>query len=330
MMSGIASSLKTAVGSKHRLALLILLLASPLAQADLAVPAPLVRADWLAEHLDEVVVLDVRKDIDNFTETGHIAGAVLVNAKQVRVKRVLPGIELTRMLPTQEQHEAFMARHGVSNDSVVVITHEGKKAGHVAGAARLYWQMKYYGFEQVALLDGGNPAWQENLEELVTEASPVKTGNYQVETTNPQILATTADVEKAINDGFPALVDTRPLRFHIGIDQRDYVYAAGHLPGSRLFDYNFMHAEKDIATFLPEDKLRAAMTALHIDPDAPAILYCNSGYEASSVWFLMHEVLGNQSVRLYDGSLHEWTKDESRPMVRALAAPAGMQVGLAQ
>jgi thiosulfate/3-mercaptopyruvate sulfurtransferase len=329
-MSGIASSFKFIAWSKRLLALLTLLIAAPLAQAGLSVPGPLVSADWLAENLENVVVLDVRKDTESFTQQGHIAGAVLVNAKQVRVKRVLPGLELTRMLPRQEQHEAFMAKHGVSNDSVVVITHEGKKAGHVAGAARLYWQMKYYGFEQLALLDGGNPAWQENLEELVTESSPVEPGNFQVTSTNPQILATTADVVAAINEGQPVLVDTRPLRFHIGIDQRDYVYAAGHLPGSRLFDYNFMHPEKGIATFLPGDRLRDAMRALHIDPDAPAILYCNSGYEASSVWFLMHEVLGNQSVRLYDGSLHEWTKDESRPMVRALAAPAGLQVGMAE
>ncbi|HBE93334.1 MAG TPA: hypothetical protein DDW55_12755, partial [Gammaproteobacteria bacterium] len=245
---------------------------------------------------------------------GHIADAVLVNAKKVRVTRTIDGLELTRMLPDRKHFEKFMSEHGVSSNSTVVITHKGETPGDVASAARLYWQLRYYGFDSVALLGGGNKNWVEGLEELTTDSQPVVEGKFVVKGERPDIYATTTQVEQAHKSGSHTLVDTRPLRFHIGLDKRDYVYAYGHIPGSRNFPYKLMHPEKGIAVYLPVEEMKAAFSALHIDPAASIILNCNSAYECSSVWFLLHELMGNQHVRIYDGSLHEWTKDASHPM----------------
>ena len=134
---------------------------SSVSHAASQLPGPLVDAYWLADNIDDVVVLDVRKDIDSYTSEGHISGAVLVNVKKVRVTRTIDGQELTRMMPGPEDFAAFMSAHGVSNDSTVVLTHRGEKAGNVAGAARLYWQLRYYGFDSVALLDGGNASCRQ-------------------------------------------------------------------------------------------------------------------------------------------------------------------------
>jgi thiosulfate/3-mercaptopyruvate sulfurtransferase len=291
---------------------------TPLAFAGAKLPGPLVKAEWLAENLNDVVVLDVRKQIESFSDEGHISSAVLVNSKKVRVTRTIDGVELTRMMPAAEPFAQFMADHGVSNDSTVVITHRGETPGQVAGAARLYWQLRYYGFDSVALLDGGNKSWVESLEELVTDVAPVVNGKFSTRTERPEILATTSDVELALKKGDVTLIDTRPMRYHIGLGKRDYVFAYGHLPGSRNFNYKFLNPEKGISVYSPVDKVEKAFKAMHIDPSAPAILYCNSAFECSSVWFYMTELMGNKNVSIYDGSLHEWTMKESRPMTTEL------------
>ena len=284
----------------------------------LILPSPLVDTDWLSENLQNITVLDVRKDLDSITKEGHIAGAILVNAKKIRTTRMISGIELTRMRPTPSEFETLMSEHGVSNNSIVVITHQGITPGDVAGAARLYWQMKYYGIDQVAMLDGGNAQWLANMEELTVE--PVKTfqGDFRVTTEKSDILATLELVKDSIDSDQVTLIDTRSLRFHIGLEKRSYVYDYGHIPSSRLFPYKFLHPSKGAMIFPTKQQIKARFDALKINPDGAAILYCNSAYECSSVWFSLHEIYGNQNVRIYDGSLHQWTKDFNRPMTTIL------------
>lgn len=81
--------------------LTILLPVTTMAGATL--PGSLVDADWLAENIDNVVVLDVRKEVDEFLKVGHIKGAILVNAGKVRVNKVVRDVELTRMLPDRKE-----------------------------------------------------------------------------------------------------------------------------------------------------------------------------------------------------------------------------------
>lgn len=289
-------------------------------QAATTLPGPLVDAEWLAESLSDVIVLDVRKDLDSFVTEGHIEGAILVDAKKVRTTRVIEGVELTRMLPTQTAFENFMSQHGVSNTDTVVLTHQGLTPGQVTGAARLYWQLKYYGFDNVALLDGGNAAWTEALESLVEQVQPITAGKFNAKTKRPEILATRQDIEQVLAGKQQAtLIDTRSLRFHVGLEKRDYVYAYGHLPNSKLFPYKGMHNSQSTAYYMLKEEQLATLEAMQINPDDSIILYCNSGYEATSVWFMLHEVLGKTNVRVYDASLHEWTKDKARPITRTLS-----------
>lgn len=277
-------------------------------------PSPLIKGDWLSSHIDEVLVLDVRKDLDTFNKEGHIEGAILVNQGKVRVTRKFEGKELTRMIPDQPTFQAFLHQLGVNNDSNVVLTHRGKTPGQVAGAARLYWQMKYYGFNNVAMLDGGNAAWVDALEDLVTNDTEVTAGDVELKEEHPAIFSTMAEVRAALNDPDTRLVDTRDLRQHIGIYHKDYVYAPGHIPGSANFPYKFLHAEKGAAKYFPVDKIRTIFEALNIDLNDHLILYCNSAFECSSVWFVLHEVMGKQDVSVYDGSLHQWTQYLENPM----------------
>jgi len=298
------------------LTLFILLNISNIAYSETLIPGPLVDADWLSENIDDVIILDTRKELDTFTKEGHIENAILVNVKNIRMEREINGKNLISMRPDAKSFQTFMRQHGVNNNSQIVITHRGNKSGHVAGAARLYWHMKYYGFVNVALLDGGTAAWVAALGDLTTETGKVRPGNYTVGTEHPEILATMQQVKNAINDSSVTLIDTRELRFHIGIDKKDYVFASGHIPGSKNLPYKLLNPAKGTATYFPPEKLDNIISALQIDMDDSLILYCNSAYECSSDWFVLHEILGKKDVRIYDGSLHQWTQYESNPMTR--------------
>ncbi len=295
---------------------LLSLFGGPLQAVEL--PGPLVGGEWLVENIDEVLVLDVRKEIETYAN-GHIPGAVPVDVGKIRIERQIDGKKLTRMRPDPATFERFMRAHGVNADSTVVISHPGDQPGQVAGAARLYWHLKYYGFDRVALLDGGNHGWVDALEDLDTGAAEASPGNYRAGPERADILATMEQVRAALGDGATSLIDTRDLRQHIGLNKKDYVFARGHIPGSEHMPYKFLHAEKGAMRFLEAEAYTDLLHRLGIDAGNGLILYCNSAYEASSTWFVLHELLGLDNVRLYDGSLHQWTQYGDNPMTTRLA-----------
>lgn len=277
-------------------------------------PKPLINAEWLIDNIDNVVILDSRKELDSFTKEGHIENAILVDVNKIRIDRKVDGKILTRMRPDAKSFQKFMRTNGINNDSNIVLTHRGKTPGQVAGAARLYWHLKLYDFQNIALLDGGNAAWVSTLEDLTDENTEITAGNYVVGKQHDEIVATMQHVQKKLNDPSTTLIDTRSLRQHIGIDKKDYVYAYGHIPGSRNLPYKFLHPEKGTALFFTAEKLKNIISALKINMNNDLILYCNSAYECSSDWFVLHELLGHKRVRIYDGSLHQWTQYDSNPV----------------
>jgi|JYMV01.1.fsa_nt_gi thiosulfate/3-mercaptopyruvate sulfurtransferase len=298
--------------------LLFILVFLPTLVLSLTIPSPVIDSDWLSQNLDAVIVLDVRQDSQDFNQKGHIENAILVESKKIRVSRIIDNVILTGMRPEKATFEQFMSEHGVSNDSVVVITHQGQTPVNVSGAARLYWQMKYYGFDQVALLDGGNAAWVVNMEDLFTESTKPKLAKFVTYREDFDILATISEVKSAMVDNQITLVDTRSLRFHVGLDKKSLVDEFGHIPTSKVFSYKFLHPEKGVMTFPSKQQIKTQFNSLNIDPDDSIIVYCNTGYLSASVWFILHEIYGNNNVQVYDGSLHQWTKSISNPMTRVL------------
>ncbi|MCG7872594.1 MAG: rhodanese-like domain-containing protein [Candidatus Thiodiazotropha lotti] len=298
----------------------------------LQVPGPLVDVDWLVKHKSEVVILDVRKDKKSFTAkakkkasiagmqgcgakkgagikvSGHIPGAALVPWKEVRAKRTVDGIPLIKLVPTQSEMESLMQKHGVNKNSAVVITMKGAQSKDVTFATRLYWQMKYWGHENVAVLDGGTAAWDAAGHALSRDKSKPSMGNWTAGSPNTSIMATTAEVEHAIGNG-TQIMDGRTEDFFLGTTyKKKYVYAPGHIPSSKVFPHELLVNGEKAATFLPAKKIAALMKAKGMDANAQTITYCDSGHLSTGHWFIMHELLGNKNVKQYDGSMHEWTK----------------------
>ena len=109
------------------------------------------------------------------------------------------------------------------------------------------------------------------------------------------------------------VIDARTADFYLGQSKKDYVYAKGHIPGAKNVSHTDLADPKSRA-FKSRDELKKMLAGAGLDAQKPAITYCDSGHLSTGQWFVMHELLGNKNVKLFDGSMHEWTKKPERPV----------------
>ena len=296
-----------------------------------AVPGPLVETDWLAKNKDKVVILDIRKDVKSFTKKpiykkdkktgkhklvkvgGHIPGAHLVNYKKVRASKKIDGKKVTRVVPPKKDFQALMQSVGLNKGDSVVIVSKGESNGDMTMATRLYWQLKYFGQKDMAILNGGTAQWILDDMKVSSKAAKPKKGNWVATTEDKSIFASSQDVVAAVKNKDTQLVDTRGVGLYMGTWYKSsYVYDNGHIDGAKNYPNELITKPKLPARFISQKDTRALMDRLGIDTSRKSITYCNSGHLASGSWFLMSEVMGNKDVKLYDGSMHQWTL-EKRP-----------------
>jgi thiosulfate/3-mercaptopyruvate sulfurtransferase len=111
------------------------------------------------------------------------------------------------------------------------------------------------------------------------------------------------------------LVDARVASQYYGLNKRDYVYGYGHVANAHLVSPDVLsRSSQGVAYFYPAKTYASLFSAAGVDPSKATVTYCNSGHLASGPWFILSEIVGNQQVRLYDGSMHQWTL-EKRPTV---------------
>jgi thiosulfate/3-mercaptopyruvate sulfurtransferase len=217
-------------------------------------------------------------------------------------------------LPSRERFAAWLGSVGLRPDMQAVVY--DRQGAHYCG--RLWWMLKWVGHENVAVLDGGWPAWQAGAGESESESGPPQPSTQNVMPNYPlahtqHALITTQTV--AFNLGRPAqtLIDARATpRFKGEVEPLDPV--AGHIPGAlnRPFTQNF-DAQ---GFFKPASELRAEFDALLAGRDAATIVHhCGSGVTAVPNIIAM-EVAGLGPTALYAGSWSEWCSDPKRPMAQ--------------
>lgn len=197
--------------------------------------------------------------------------------------------------------EALMQREGVNNDSKVVIVESGKGYGSFHPAARLYWTFKYFGFDNVYILNGGLQEWTIAGGAISDERPKRARGNFKAKEPRAEIYASTEQVKAAV--GKQTIVDARPFANYMGVEKPGVAKQNGHIDGAKaapLTDYfksgSVLHSKENLAAFFE---------GLNIDMSKESIVYCNTGSFAAVGWYVMHEMLGKK-VRMYDGSMKEW------------------------
>ena len=301
----------------HGYGRLLIAAAVALATAGSAVAAgvePLVTLRWLQVHhtSSDVVVLDIRSAIDgggvDAYARGHIPGAVHSDYDKGGWRVTRNGVPF--MLPSAAELEALFSDLGIDEDIHVVVVPAGVHVLDFGAAARVFWTLKVAGHRRVSILDGGFAAWKAD------PASPIETGMNRPEPKiftvafDHSLLAPIDDVEQASKSGEATLLDARPARFFTGKEKAPAAKAYGHIPRAINLD--------SAAFYDPgSNRLRSATELSAISaslPQGPIVSYCNTGHWASTNWFVLSEMLGRKDVRLYSGSMVEWTADAGRPV----------------
>ncbi|HKK05109.1 MAG TPA: sulfurtransferase [Gammaproteobacteria bacterium] len=273
----------------------------------------LVETDWLARHLNEpdLVLLDctvttVPHDDGGFHnvsgrpeyESGHIPNAGFADLKG-ELCDANSSVEFA--LPTPAQFCSAMGALGVGDDSRVVLY----DTNYTAWAARVWWMLRWVGFDRAAVLDGGLGAWAAEGHPLSLDVV-TRPPRQLTPKPRPEVIADRHEVLAGIDDDAVILIDTLPAPMYRG---EMSIYARpGHIPGALNIDA--LELLDRTGRFRPLGEL----AAMHdLDRNARVITYCGGGIAASANAFIMTR-LGFTNVAVYTASLQEWAADPANPM----------------
>ncbi len=266
--------------------------------SEYANPDALVDTRWLADHLDDAAlrVVEVDEDLAAY-DSGHIPGAVAWNWSKDLHHPV------RRDYLDRDELQALLRRSGVPENGTVVI-YGGNNNWFAAYA---YWLLKLRGFDAVRLLDGGRRKWEIEKRPLTRDvpritASAVTVGGEE----RPELRALRDHVIRSVGSK-TTYVDVRsPEEFSGAKLAPDHLpqeqpYVGGHVPGATNIPWS--KAANDDGTFRSADELAKLYDGVRESPEV--IAYCRIGERAAHTWFVLHELLGHDNAKNYDGS---WTE----------------------
>jgi thiosulfate/3-mercaptopyruvate sulfurtransferase len=262
----------------------------------------LVETDWVAAHLDDdsIRIVEVDENPALYAEA-HIPGAIGFDWKtdlQDQTRRDFLG---------PEAFGELFGRRGISNDHTIVLY--GDRNNWFA--AYTYWYLRYYGHDKVKLMNGPRERWIGEGRETSTEVPDYRPetftasgGDDSIRARQPEVLDS---LEKEIR-----LVDVRSPQEYSGEliampgYEQEGAQRAGHIPGAASVPW--AKAVEEDGTFKTADELEQLYRDSGVigSDSEPIIAYCRIGERSAHTWFVLHELLGRENVKNYDGSWTEW------------------------
>ena len=266
----------------------------------IANPDSLVATDWAVEHLNDPGVRFVEVDVDTTAyEKGHLPGAVGWNWRNdLQAKPA-------RDIAQKEQLEQLLSKSGIGPETTVVLYGDNNNWF----AAYAYWTLKYYGLDNVKLINGGRVKLEAEGRQFTTDVPSPAAASFKFSGgTNEAIRAYRDDVAERI--GKAGLVDVRSPGEYSGellapenLPQEG-AQRGGHIPTAKNIPW--AKAVKEDGTFKDVADLKELYGAQGITGDRETIAYCRIGERSAHTWFVLTEILGYSNVRNYDGSWTEW------------------------
>jgi thiosulfate/3-mercaptopyruvate sulfurtransferase len=260
----------------------------------------LVETQWVEDHLDDdsIRIVEVDENPALYAEA-HIPGAIGFDWKtdlQDQVERDFLG---------PEDFGQLMGSRGISNDHTIVLY--GDRNNWFA--AYTYWYFKYYGHDKVQLVNGPREKWISEGRPTTGDVPSYEEQSFQAKGGDDDIRAFRDEVLEALGKS-TRLVDVRSPQEYSGelIAMAGYenegAQRSGHIPGAASVPW--AQAVTEDGTFNSAEDLRQLYTDKGVVNGDDIIAYCRIGERSAHTWFVLHELLGIDAVKNYDGSWTEW------------------------
>jgi thiosulfate/3-mercaptopyruvate sulfurtransferase len=281
--------------------------------ADYVHAEALVSTEWLAGRLNhsDLRIIDATYHLPNLKRdaraeyaAAHIPGAVFFDVDAIADR----SIPLPHMLPPPTDFAAAVGALGIGDDTFVV----AYDSYGLMSAARAWWMFRAFGYDRVAILDGGLPKWKAEGRPL--EGKPVTpTPRTFTPHFRPRVLRRKGDILENLKTKSEQVLDARSAGRFRGTDPEPRAgLRSGHIPASLNVPYNSLLDPKT-QTVLPADALRARFAAAKVDFSKPVVTSCGSGVTACVLAFGLH-LIGVPHVAVYDGSWAEWGSSGETPV----------------
>ncbi len=275
----------------------------------------LVSTDWLAQNIDDdaLRIVDAtwflpamnRSGSAEF-EAGHIPGAMFWDIDAIADS----DSSLPHMLPRPLDFASAMKSLGIIDGAQVILY----DCHGLMTAARPWWMLRYFGHDDVAILDGGLPKWraEKRPEETGAASAPAVSGRFTARP-RPHLLRGIGEVQTMLDSGGEQVLDARAAGRFAGTQPEPRPNCrAGHMPGALNLPFDQL-LDADSKCVLAPDALRAAFDNAGIDLTRPVTTTCGSGVTACVLALGLH-LIGHDQVAVYDGSWSEWGTREDTPV----------------
>lgn len=245
-------------------------------------------------HDDSVIVLDLRKP-DQF-RTNHIPNAINIWRSEIQSD----SFPYQGMLAEKHLLESVFGSKGIKNDQFLIM-YDDKGS---CEATRLWWMLNYYGYEKMAILNGGITAWNE-VDSLTARVKQYPKATFKLpDIVRPETIVKAAklvDMRDSVT-----LLDTRTKSEFTGEVLKSGAMLRGRIPGSKHIDW--IDAVDPITNkFRSIDELDSLYKQVVDSANSQIVTYCHSGVRSSHTFFILSELLGYTNVQNFDGSWVEWT-----------------------
>jgi thiosulfate/3-mercaptopyruvate sulfurtransferase len=192
---------------------------------------------------------------------------------------------------------------GLDADDKVIIYDEGNSLA----AARLFYALENYGFDNAALLNGGFAAWIENGYPIATSPAEPEAGSFTIAEEHQNVYCDFSYVTAASEDPDKIIFDVRSPEEYSGELKR--ADKAGHIPNAVNLEWRNVLEDEGVPYFLPADEIASQYEEMGITPDKEVIPHCQSNVRGSHAYFTLR-LMGYDSVRPYEGSWAEYGNRE--------------------
>jgi len=287
-------------------------------------PEYLVETDWLDEHLDDVdlrifdcsVIVKKNPDQNKDKKIPFVYQSGRFNFDKIHIPNSgfidIPNdlsdrsSSIPLMMPSQKQFTDMMGKYGISNDVRVVLYSTTESNW----ATRAWWLMRSFGFNNVAILNGGWTKWKSERRAVSDQPCKYKPHNIFSDS-HPGYFSNKADVLLAIADDHSKIINALPQGLYDG--SSDICFGRkGRIAESVNVPFTSLH-NIETGCYLPAEQLQKLYNDVNVNDAEKIIAYCGGGVAASNTAFTL-SLLGYENISVYDGSMLEWGNDSSLPM----------------